>query len=169
MQKPCFEWNHPLIYCINGVKMALSLTMWMQFRVLALIHFSIMRGNWSCPDPCDQHNTIPKWAKTTLQKSLAMASGTNPRKAVVLLLRLVLAQVWVATNAACTRLDPWAASNACSIKACSCALTASPLKIHSRLASNLSRHQTSPMYDLRRFSLGHYSYYITLTIRIWDF
>jgi hypothetical protein len=51
-----------------------------------------------------------------------MASGTKPKKAAVRLVHLVLGLVSVATNAAYTRLGRWAASNACSIKACLCVL-----------------------------------------------
>jgi len=59
-----------------------------------------------------------------------MASGTKPKKAAVPLLRLEPGLASVATNAGCTRLDPWAASSAYSIKACLCALIASPLEPH---------------------------------------
>jgi hypothetical protein len=63
-----------------------------------------------------------------------MVSDTNPKKVAVHLLRLVPGLVSVATNAGYTSPDPWAASSAYSIKACLCALTASPLELHKFLA-----------------------------------
>jgi hypothetical protein len=63
-----------------------------------------------------------------------MDSGTKPKKAAVPLLLLAPGLVSVATNAGYTRLGRWAASNEFSIKACLCALTASPLELHSFLA-----------------------------------
>jgi len=63
-----------------------------------------------------------------------MVLDTNPKKVAVHLLLLVLGQVSVATNAGYTSPDPWAASSAYSIKACLCALIASPLEPHSFVA-----------------------------------
>ena len=68
----------------------------------------------------------------TSQRFHAMGCGTKPTKAAVDFPLLVQGLVSVATNAVYTKLDHWAASNAYSIKACSCALTASQLDLHGR-------------------------------------